>query len=418
MPLYVNDPWVINSFLEFAPMTPTRIAPIETKPARAPVTPSKPASNPDLPIEIVNHTPLSQAERTGQQTSLLFPLLLVIATIAITIAVVKREEILTFINPPPQPTLIDPEIVYALGRLEPQGEVRSVSAPSGSGDMRIEDLKVDVNDTVKKGDILAILDSHPRLAAAVDIAKQTLSQAKSQLSQTQLEVETTRKQLEATLRAAEHRYDMSHSNLVRAETLRNQKAVSDEVYEARRNDSQAAEEAIAEAAARLQRYQAASDTELVDITVARQQIDIAEANLKQAQANLETSYITAPIDGVILDVHLYPGERVGSSPLLDMGATQRMMVRVEVYESDVPRLHLGQEAHIIATPLAEALTGKIDRISNFVQRQQIVDAAPAAFTDSRVVEVWVRLDEKSSPRAAQLVNLQVNVQFQPQDKAP
>ena len=390
----------------------------KTKPETRPpiAAPAAPDSNPNLPLEIIDHPPLSKADKRAPRTPWVKFILTTIAIIAIILVVVLRDTLLGIIFPPPPIKHLNPDVVYALARLEPLGEIRSVSAQSGSGEMRIEELRVDINDTVKKGDILAVLDSEQRMSAAVQIAEQTLAQSKSQLAQTQLQVETTRKQLEASLRAAEHQYDMTRANLIRSENLRDQKALSDEVYQAKLNEARSAEEAITEATAKLERYQTHNQDELVDITVARQQIDIAKANLEQAKANLETSYITAPVDGTILDLLLFPGERVGSSPLLIMGDTAHMMAKVEVYESDIPRLHLNQKARITATPLKDPLTGQISRIANYVQKQQIVDADPAAFTDARVVEVWVRLDEDSSPRAAQFVNLQVNVEFLPEGK--
>jgi HlyD family secretion protein len=50
---------------------------------------------------------------------------------------------------------------------------------------------------------------------------------------------------------------------------------------------------------------------------------------------------------------------------------------------------------------------------NLVRRQEIVNSIPAANTDARVVEVWVRLEKASSEAAARFVNLQVRAEFLP-----
>ena len=50
---------------------------------------------------------------------------------------------------------------------------------------------------------------------------------------------------------------------------------------------------------------------------------------------------------------------------------------------------------------------------NLVRRQEIVNSIPAANTDARVVEVWVRLEKTSSEAAARFVNLQVRAEFLP-----
>jgi HlyD family secretion protein len=115
----------------------------------------------------------------------------------------------------------------------------------------------------------------------------------------------------------------------------------------------------------------------------------------------------------VLDIHVRPGERIGTASLLDLGRTDRMMVRAEIYESDVGRLRVGQPVSVTSTPLAEPLTGTLARIGLQVQRQAIVDATPAANTDARVVEAWIRLDGASSDRAAGLTGLQVRVRIEP-----
>ncbi len=89
-----------------------------------------------------------------------------------------------------------------------------------------------------------------------------------------------------------------------------------------------------------------------------------------------------------------------------------MMVEAEIYESDVGRVAVGQRAVVTATPLPEPLTGRVERIGLQVQRQEIVDAAPAANTDARVVEAWIRLDPASSGRAQGLTGLQVRARVE------
>jgi HlyD family secretion protein len=57
--------------------------------------------------------------------------------------------------------------VVALGRLEPQGEIIKVSAPTSSQENRVEQLLVKEGQEVIAGQVIAILDSKDRLQAAV-----------------------------------------------------------------------------------------------------------------------------------------------------------------------------------------------------------------------------------------------------------
>ncbi len=312
------------------------------------------------------------------------------------------------------PAKTAPAKVLALGRLEPDGEVVSVSAPSSNGDSRIEKLNVREGESVHRNDILAVLDSERRLKADRDAQRKRVEQAREKIARTELEVRTTRLQLEASLASAEARLDLAKDNLRRRQRLLSSSATSREEYDTARIEFQTAQATVREAQGKLERYKTVEESqELVDIVLSRQDVAIAEASLEQAEANLEYAYVRAPLDGTILDISLRPGERIGQASLLEMGATHNMMARVEVYESDVPRIRRAQSVFLTAKPLEAALRGTVERISTLVKKQQIVDADPAANTDARVVEVWVRLDSESSERAARFVNLQVRAEFQP-----
>jgi HlyD family secretion protein len=73
--------------------------------------------------------------------------------------------------------------VTALGYLEPQGKVIKLAAPSSSsgGNSRIEKLLVKQGDTVKAGQVVAILDSRDRLEASLAEAEEQVKVALSNL---------------------------------------------------------------------------------------------------------------------------------------------------------------------------------------------------------------------------------------------
>ena len=274
-------------------------------------------------------------------------------------------------------------------------------------------MNVREGDNVKRGDVLAVLDNEARLQAALQVAMATAEQSRVRIARTQLEVTTTRAQLEAALRSAEARLASSEDTLQRHRRLADANATTLEQLQNQELAVTTSEEAVKEARARFTRYESLTKEELVDIALSRREFSTANASLEQARANLEQAYVRAPIDGTVLRLHVRAGERIGQTPLLDMGATHRMMARVEVYESDVPRLRIGKRVKLTASPLESELTGSVERVMRFVQKQEIVDATPAANTDARIVEVWVRLDAASSVVAANFVNLQVRAEFLP-----
>ncbi len=145
----------------------------------------------------------------------------------------------------------------------------------------------------------------------------------------------------------------------------------------------------------------------VDIEAAKVEISRAVAAAKQAKANLDQAYVRSPQDGVILDIHTRSGEMVSDDGIVEIGQTSFMYAVVEVYQSDVNKVHPEQKVRISSNSLPGELYGRVDRIGQKVQRQDIINADPSENIDSRVVEVYVRLGEASSLKAAKFTNLQV-----------
>jgi HlyD family secretion protein len=301
-------------------------------------------------------------------------------------------------------------VVFALGRIEPQGEVISVAGPSGSTDTRIESLCVAVGDQVDKGALLATLDNHDRLQSAVNVAAASLEQAKTQLVQTRVNAKASRDELNATLESQRATLKNAQVDSARHRTLVQSLAISEQEFDTARLLVDTADKKVKEAEARLARY--ASDVEEnVDVQVARANIGVAKANLQQAETQLAQSTVYAPSAGRILEITLRPGERIGQTTLLKMGKIDSMMVRAEVYESDTSQLVNGMKAVVRAPAISDALHGTLETIGAYVKQQSITDANPAANTDARVIETWIQLDANSSLRASRFVNMQVRVEF-------
>jgi HlyD family secretion protein len=140
-------------------------------------------------------------------------------------------------------------------------------------------------------------------------------------------------------------------------------------------------------------------------------LDIAKARLQEAEADLELARIRAPISGQVLKIHAYPGERVGSDGILELGDTDEMYAVAEVYEDDIGRVRTGQRATVTSPALREQMQGTVEHIGATVGKMDVLDEDPAAKIDARVVEVRIRLDD--SQRVAGLTNLKVDVRISP-----
>ncbi len=148
-----------------------------------------------------------------------------------------------------------------------------------------------------------------------------------------------------------------------------------------------------------------------NLETAQTDLAIALADLDAAKARLELSIVRSPIRAQVLEIHAYPGERVGPEGVMELGRTDRMYAVAEVYETDIADVKVGQVARIRTTAIDEELLGKVERISLKVGRLDVIGADPIAKTDARVVEVFILLDDSES--VSRFTNMQVKVEIHP-----
>ncbi len=140
-------------------------------------------------------------------------------------------------------------------------------------------------------------------------------------------------------------------------------------------------------------------------------LQVTEAELHHAEADLELARVRAPISGQVLKIHAYAGERVGRDGVAELGKTDEMYAVAEVYENDIVGVRIGQRARVTSSALRDELQGTVEHIGWKIGRMDILDTDPAAKADARVVEVKIRLDD--STRVARLTNMQVDVRILP-----
>jgi HlyD family secretion protein len=337
------------------------------------------------------------------------------------------------------------ETVSALGRLEPEGEVIQVFAPTSSEGARVEDLSVNQGQQIRKGEVIAVLDTYERQQAALQEAQERLKVAQAQLEQVkagaklgevqaqalvinrrQVELQTetlaqdaTIARLQAELRNAEleeQRYQDLYTEGAVSASLRDSKQLTADTVRQQLNEAWAnlnriqlsRQKQVAEAQATLDQI---AEVRLVDVNVVRSQVDQAQAGVARAQADLNLTMVRSPQDGQVLKIHTLPGELVGTQGIISLGKTQNMVAVAEVYELDIGHVRVGQSATVISKNNAfpEMLRGKVTEVGLEINKQDVLNTDPAAQFDARVVEVKVLLDEPSSKRVSGLTNLSLQV---------
>ncbi len=336
--------------------------------------------------------------------------------------------------------------VTALGRLEPSGEIIEVSVSSSADGNRIEELRIREGEEVKQGEIIAVLDSRDRAQAALRQAEARVTVAQANLARVKAGAKTGEIQAQ---RAAIARIEAERSNDIAAQTamvsrmeaeLRNaqieyrryqqlfdQGAISESQKDNKKLILETAQEQLTEAKANLSRTRTAQQQQIaeakatlnkiaevrpVDVQVAAAEIKEAQAAVATAKADLDRTYIKSPQAGTVIKILTRPGEVVSSNQgVVRIGQINQMYAIAEVYESDITKVQIGQQATVTSNALSEALTGTVEHIGLEVKRQEVVNTDPTANIDAKVVEVKVKLDEASSQKVSGLTNLLVNVRI-------
>ncbi|HMG83901.1 MAG TPA: efflux RND transporter periplasmic adaptor subunit [Ferruginibacter sp.] len=212
------------------------------------------------------------------------------------------------------------EVVNASGKVYPTIEVKV--SPDVSGE--ITDLPVQEGDTVKKGQVVAKIYADV-YSIQRDEASAGVLQSQAQVANSQASIDAVKAQLDQ----AEKTYDMQKQ-------LFDQQVIS-------KNEFYTAEAAYKSAVAN---YNAAKQ----GIIGGQAAVKNAQSQLAKANTDLSRTIVVAPMDGVVSLLSVKKGERVVGSnmmagtEMLRIADMSQIEVRVDVSESDIPKVKLGDSA--------------------------------------------------------------------------
>lgn len=311
-------------------------------------------------------------------------------------------------SPAPDPTedMQDEEIKLVVKAIHPRkGELQRLSTQPGSV-QAFESVKlfakvpgflkkqtVDIGDTVKKGQVLAVVDV-PELEAALKRSKAGLQQAESKVEQMEARVTSAAAELDAanagvtrsiaTENAAAAWVRYRHLQLKRMEELVRLKAVEQkledearEYYDAAVEKDNEAKEAITAKKARVLACKAKIVETNADVKAAKSEVKVAEAEVEKAKVLVDFATITAPFDGVITARNMFENDFVraaneGSNiePLLTVHRTDLFRVVVLIPDRDVPFTDVGDSAEMEIDSLpGKRFQGKVSRFAKSLDPQ-------------------------------------------------
>jgi len=259
-------------------------------------------------------------------------------------------------------------VVNSTGPIKPVQSVSVGSFVSGP----IAEIKVDFNDKVTKGQVLAQIDER--------LSKATLQRETASLATAKAEL----KRIEAQLKQAER-------NEVRAINLRktNKDYISDQEM-----DQLNSNKIVLEAQKLL----------------AEANIDAAKAGVENAETNFGFTKIISPVDGIVIDRKVDPGQTVASSfqtPemfIIAPDMEKHMYVYASVDEADIGQIRESQEKD-------RRVTFTVDAYPEDVFTGKIFQVRKSATTTQNVVTYPVVI-EAPNPGMKLMPGMTANISFQ------
>jgi HlyD family secretion protein len=289
------------------------------------------------------------------------------------------------------------QMVAGAGLIEPSSESIAIGTPVNG---IVAEVAVAVDAEVKKGDLLFRLDDRS-LRAQLATQESAVATARAQLERLAAAPRAEDVPV-AEARLAEARVGLAEAGAQAAivESVTEPRAVSLDERNRRRFAAQAAETRVHQAEADLARLKAGSWT--ADLAVARAQIAQAEAQVEATRVEIARLEVRAPIAGQILQVKVRVGESASTgvlaTPLMVLGATAVLHLRVDIDEHDAWRVRPGAaaEGHVRGNPEQHTAL-RFVRFEPFVVPKRSLTGDSTERVDTRVLQVLYAFERATLP---------------------
>jgi len=283
------------------------------------------------------------------------------------------------------------------GRVEPSSEdIKIGSELSG----RLKIVNVEEGDPIHRGEVLAELENAD-YRAQVESARANVIAKEATLRKV-INGARHQERAEAWSSVNEAKAVMENAQ---AELRRRQELFSAGVVSREELDRFAREADVAKAKydAAVQQHALVDDhAREEDQSFAEADVKLAQAQFEEAEARYTKTFIRSPIDGTVLRKHHRSGESVSNSstvpdPILTIGDRKTLRVRVDVDETDVSKVSVGQRAYVTADAYGkQKFWGHVVRVGQQLGPKNVRTDEPTEKVDTKILETLVELDPGST----------------------
>ena len=287
-----------------------------------------------------------------------------------------------------------PALIAGPGRVEPVSEDILIGSELSG---KLKSVNVEEGYRVHRGQVLALLENADYSASV--LSAEAAVRAKEATLEKVVNGARTQERSEAlaSVRASEAVMENAKAEMERRQKLFAQAGViSKEELDRYVRAYDVARAQYQEAA---QRHSLIDDNaRKEDVALANADLQLARAQLEESRAKYEKTLIKSPIEGIVLRKHHRSGESVSNSstvpdPILTVGDTKVLRVRMDVDETDVNRVRVGQQAYVTADAFGDQkFWGRVVRVGNQLGPKNVRTDEPTEKVDKKILETLIELD--------------------------
>jgi HlyD family secretion protein len=244
----------------------------------------------------------------------------------------------------------DKELFYS-GTIEATQAKLSFQVPG-----RVAKVNVQEGQSVKKDQIIAQLD-RMEFEARYDQARANLARTKKSKQQLETVLNISKKTLpaevtraEASVKTAADNLKDAEKNYQRFEELFKKSVVTEKERDSMKLTYEVAQSKLVEAQSSLKLAQGnlgRIDAAKQDVETAIPQIDATKASLKQASIQLDYTLLKSPMDGVVTNRNIEPGETVNPGrEVITISDLSRVDLKIYVDETQIGKIKPNQEVGV------------------------------------------------------------------------
>lgn len=257
--------------------------------------------------------------------------------------------------------------IVGIARIEPPEKIITINAETAG---YVREVQFKENQTIKKGDILVVLDN--------EVEEAQLRQARSRL-QTQKDAIAAAK---ATLASLQVQLDNAQNTLQRTQRLASGNA--------------ATQQQLDDATYSVQDLQKQIGAQQATIAQQQSRLQEIQSDIAYNQTLLEQKVIRAPLSGTFLSRNVNPGNYITNATALgDFALDGPYQAITEVDELFADKVKVGQSAYIRPQGSSQKLaSGQVVYVAPYLKQKSLFSDSPTDLEDRRVREARIQLDSK------------------------